>query len=158
MTATKSIDRSLAEMVAQVLIDVELSIPSRDGEPYTADHIRVDYLPRYEPADIAKEARILIAPRSRAMQSQSRTQQRREHVVQVCLLQQCKPNSDLQLELIDLMADIDDTLAKVHTLTGITGFRYATWQSSTCALYEPDDLEKSGIFRSVLTVNYLLHQ
>lgn len=149
-----AIDRQLASQVCTVLIDAELSLPSL-GEPFTDETIELRYLPRFEIKQL-KDPRIIVAPRARSLQAQSRSSQRREHAVQVCVMMKCDPDSELMDELIDLVATIDDTLANVGSLQP-TKNRVATWLSSqTDEIYNIDHLEQHGVFRSVITANYLL--
>jgi hypothetical protein len=150
-----AIDRQIAQQVADTLIAAELTIPSL-GEPYTADQITVDYLPRTDATQIARSAKIFVSPRARAITALSRNDQRREHTIQVCVMQQATPNSELFMELLDLVHNIENTLAKAHRTPALKPIpRYATFVSSQCDLYDLADLETKSIFRSVLTLNYL---
>jgi hypothetical protein len=153
-----AIDRQIAQQVADTLIAAELTIPSF-GEPYTADQITVDYLPRTDATQIARSAKIFVCPRARAINVVSRKQQRRDHTIQVCVMQQATPNSELFLDLIDLVHEIENTLAKAHQTPALRPIqRYATLLSTQCDLYDLNDLETKSIFRSVLTLNYLTNQ
>lgn len=148
-------DRLIAQQVADTLIAAQLTIPSF-GEPYTADQITVDYLPRTDATQIARSAKIFVSPRARSINALSRNQQRREHTIQVCVMQQATPNSELFLELIDLVHEIEDALAKAHQIPALRPIqRYASLLSTQCDLYDLNDLESKSIFRSVLTLNYL---
>jgi hypothetical protein len=150
-----AIDRQIAQQVADTLIAAGLTIPSL-GEPYTADQITVDYLPRTDAKQIARSAKIFVSPRARAITALSRNHQRRDHTIQVCVMQQATPNSELFLELIDLVHEIENTLAKAHQNPALqTIQRHASLLSTQCDLYDLADLETKSIFRSVLTLNYL---
>jgi len=152
-----SIDRLLANQVLETLIAAELTTPSR-VTPYTADQIEINYLPRVEPAELLDNVKIYIAPRTRSTLVVSRAQQRREHAIQIAVMQQAKPATELFLELLDLVAEIDETLANASEIAAASSItRYGVWTSSSCELYSIEDLEQNGVFRSVLTANYLVH-
>jgi|GEM_PF-3181346 len=148
------IDVQLANAVRDALITAELTIPSF-GAAFTEDQIKRVYLPRFELKDLDL-LQILVAPRARTLSPLSRTTQKREHAVQVCVMQRCKPDSELMDELIDLVANIDDTLANLARVVP-TQSRPATWLGSTTEeLYNIETLEQHGVFRSVITINYML--
>jgi hypothetical protein len=153
-----AIDRQIAQQVADTLIAAELTIPSF-GEPYTADQITVDYLPRTDATQIARSAKIYVSPRARTLTPNSRNQQRREHTVQVCVMQQARPDSELFIELMDLVHTMEDTLAKAHQIPALRPIqRHATFVGSQCDLYDLNDLETKSIFRSVLTLTYITNK
>lgn len=150
-----STDREIAQFVANALIEAELTTPT-NTEPLTEATISVKYLPRYELKDL-EQLQIVVAPRTRSQTPLSRATQKREHTIQVCVMQKCKPDSELMAELLDLVETIDDTLADVAA--ALPGrLRPATWTSSETSLYDIEQLEQHGVFKSVITLNYILNR
>lgn len=145
-----AIDRTLAADVRAIILAAGLTVPVIGG-PIPAASVVVDYLPRFEPADLV-DLRILVAPRSRTLTPLSRASRRREIAIQIAVMQSAAPNSPEFLELVDLVAGIDEYLATANMVAGLnyTG----QWLESSTALYDIAALEQHSIFRSVLTVTY----
>lgn len=149
--------RTLAAQVRDTIIASSLFAPP-NNDPIDADRVVIDYLPRYEPKDLT-ETKIVIAPRSNDLSMISRVSRRREIAIQIAVMQSATAGSDLWLALLDLTADIDESLAAANyaALTNSVN-RSGTWLSSSCDLYDIAAAEQHSVFRSVITANYAVNQ
>lgn len=148
--------RDLATQVRDLIVAANLAAPP-NNEPLDASRVLVDYLPRFEPSDLV-DTKIVIAPRSQDLTWISRVSRRREIAIQIAVMQAATPGSDLWLALLDLTAQIDETLAAAnYAAQTYSVTRPGTWLSSTCDLYSIEAAEQHSVFRSVITANYALN-
>jgi hypothetical protein len=149
-------DRLLADQVAATITAAGLYSPTNNAA-IDSSIVTVNYLPRYEPKDLT-DLRIVIAPRSRATTPLSRTSRRREHSIQIAIMQTADPDSDLFLGLFDLVGSIDETLAAANYAAATASVnRWGLWLRNDVTLYDVQALEQHGIFRSVITATYQIN-
>jgi hypothetical protein len=145
-------DRTIAADVRTLILGAGLVNPDTDTAIAIGDVV-LDYLPRFEPADLSN-LKIVIAPRSRTLTPLSRSSRRREIVIQIGVMMSATPDSALFTGLLDLVAAIDEYLANVNQIS--TKFYTGQWSESTTTLYDVGALEQHSVFRSVISVTYLL--
>lgn len=147
--------RDLATQVRDLIVAANLVAPP-NNEPLNTSRVLIDYLPRFEPSDLV-DTKIVIAPRSQDLTWISRVSRRREIAIQIAVMQTATPGSDLWLALLDLTAQLDETLAAANYAAQTAAvIRPGTWLSSTCDLYSIEAAEQHGVFRSVITAQYAL--
>jgi hypothetical protein len=148
--------RTLATQVRDTIIAAGLYTPPNNTPIDTAIAI-VDYLPRYTAEQLA-DTKIAIAPRSQDTTWLSRQSRRREITIQIAVMQAATPNTTLWESLIDLAADIDESLANANFAAATASVnRIGSWLSSTRDLYDIADAEHNGVFRSVITATFAVY-
>jgi hypothetical protein len=150
---TTATDRLIAEQVAATIRAAGLIVPDT-GFAIDDSVCMVDYLPRFEPADLVA-LRIVVAPRSRSSALATRSRARREHAIQIGIMQKCDPGTDLFNALMDLTGDIDDLLAVAHVTAAVDDvIRYGVFIRSDVTMYDVAALEQHGVYRAVITATY----
>lgn len=148
--------RQIATQVRDTIVAAGLVAPP-NNDALDTTRVIIDYLPRFEPADLV-DTKIVIAPRTQELTWLSRQSRRREIAIQIAVMQQAIANSDTWHALLDLVADIDETLAAANyaALTNSVN-RPGTWLSSTTDLYSIEAVEQHSVFRSVITALFALN-
>lgn len=148
-------DRQLCEQVKAVLIASQLIEPGSE-DVISEDYVTINYLPRFEPADLTS-TKVIVAPRSRNKTPLSRVSQRRENVIQVAVMRKCEPNTELFENLLDFVEQIEDALANDNNRAALISVpRVGSYAGSSTDLYDITALEQHSVFRSVITINYLI--
>jgi len=145
-----AVDRLICDDVKTLIVSGSIAKPDNLG-PIVAADVTIDYLPRFEPADL-DDLKIVLAPRSRTTTLASRASRTRELQVQVAIMQSATADSARFTALLDLTNDVEQRLALASVITGAT-YR-ATYVESSTQLYDIAALEQHSVFRSVITLTY----
>lgn len=137
-------DRTLAIAVRDLLRSPDMSTDLISIDP---ERIRVVYLPRF-PLESLVDCFISIAPRSRMRERASRASMKHEHQIQIAVMMQCTPDSELFDALLDFVTAVEDRLSGPSTYM----------RSSVDELYSLDALEQHNVFRSIITATYQITQ
>jgi hypothetical protein len=145
-----AVDRLILDDMKTLIVSGTIAKPDNLGS-IVADDVTIDYLPRFEPADL-DDLKIVLAPRSRTTTLASRASRQRELQIQVAIMQSATADSARFTELLDLTNDVEQRLALASVITGAT-YR-ATYVESSTQLYDVAALEQHSVFRSVITLTY----
>jgi hypothetical protein len=147
-----AVDRLICDDIKTLIVSGSIAKPDNLGGITAAD-VTIDYLPRFEPADL-DELKIVIAPRTRSTTVASRASRQRDLQIQVAIMQSATDDSARFTALIDMTNDIEQRLALSSVINGAT-YR-ANYVESSTQLYDIAALEQHSVFRSVITVTYRL--
>jgi hypothetical protein len=147
-----AVDRLICDDIKTLIVSGLIAKPDNLGGITAAD-VSIDYLPRFEPADL-DELKIVIAPRTRSTTVASRASRQSDLQIQVAIMQSATADSARFAALIDLTNDIEQRLALSSVINGAT-YR-ANYVESSTQLYDIAALEQHSVFRSVITVTYRL--
>ncbi len=147
------LDRLIAEQVRDTIIAAGLVSPDPSPVPIDNQVIATQYMPVFRPEDLDALA-IRCAPMQRETAFSSRTTRTGIYTIQIGFFQNVEPDSVHFLGLLDLVASIDDLLAKASQIPSASVELYGKWESSSCRLFDVDRLNEHRIFDSRLTIQY----